>query len=76
MEGTRSTYDGGDQIWSQSLVSYYCECTEPRVFRLTFRGGSSGNFELECCQKCYDEDDKQFMIKEERILGEERCDQT
>lgn len=41
---------------------YECECTEPRVYRLTFDGGSSGNYVVEYCQKCYNEDDKQFLL--------------
>lgn len=72
MQETRSIFEGGDQIWNQSLVTYYCECIDSRVYRLTFCGGSSGNYLLECCQKCYDENDKKFLLKEEKIEVEEK----
>ena len=33
-----------------------------------FDGGSTGNYIVEYCQRCYDEDDKQFMISVEELF--------
>ena len=57
------------RLQTRSQVTYYCECTDPRIYRLTYNGGSSEIFSFECCQKCYDEEDKKFMIEQERIVG-------
>lgn len=43
-------------------IEYECNCTERKCFRVVFDGGSTGNYIVEYCQRCYDEDDKQFMI--------------
>jgi hypothetical protein len=47
---------------------YICECADKKMYRVMFDGGEHiGNYVAEYCQKCYDSDDKQFMICEERI---------
>lgn len=48
-------------------LTYECECQEQKTYRLTFDGGSSGNYVVEYCKLCYDSDDKQFMISSEVI---------
>lgn len=50
------------------LDIYECECQDKKAYRLTFDGASTGNYTVEYCQKCYDSDDKQFMISEERLV--------
>ena len=45
-------------------LEYECDCTEKKKFRIVFDGDSTGNYIIEYCQKCYDSDDKQFMISE------------
>lgn len=50
-----------------TLDIYECECQDKKAYRLTFDGASTGHYIAEYCQKCYDSDDKQFMIYEERI---------
>jgi len=49
-------------------IEYECNCTERKCFRVMFDGGSTGNYIVEYCQKCYDEDDKQFMISVEELF--------
>jgi len=44
---------------------YECECSDTKKFRVLFDGDSTGNYIIEYCQKCYDSDDKQFMISME-----------
>jgi hypothetical protein len=50
-----------------SITSYRCKCSEAKLYRVLFDGDDSGNYVGLLCQKCYDSDDKQFMICEERI---------
>jgi len=50
------------------LIGYECECLDKKKFRIVFDGASTGNYIIEYCQKCYDSDDKQFMILTEVIL--------
>jgi hypothetical protein len=37
-------------------------------FRITFDGGDSGYYIVDYCQKCFDSDDKQFLLSKEVIL--------
>ena len=50
-----------------NTIEYECECLEKKKFRIVFDGDSTGNYVVEYCQKCYDSDDKQFMISEEGL---------
>jgi len=50
-----------------ALDAYECECQDKKAYRLTFDGGSTGHYAIEYCQKCYDSDDRQFMISMEEI---------
>ena len=48
-------------------AEYECDCSEEKRYRITFDGGDSGNYLVEYCQKCFDSDDKQFMISMEMM---------
>lgn len=50
------------------LPSFECECENDKKYRLKFDGDDSGNYEVKYCQKCYDQDDKQFMISTEVLF--------
>ena len=50
------------------IIEYECNCTEDKKFRVVFDGGSTGNYIVDFCKKCYDENDKQFMISVEELL--------
>lgn len=47
---------------------FECECLENKRYRLIFDGGDSGNYIVEYCQKCYDQDDKQYVISTEELF--------
>jgi len=45
--------------------TYTCLCDAKKQHRLVFDGGSIiGHYQLELCQKCYDKEDKRFVIHE------------
>lgn len=46
---------------------FHCPCKEKKSHRLVFDGGSSGNYQVELCSKCYENQDKKFLINEENI---------
>ena len=48
-------------------LEYECDCTEKKKFRIVFDGDSTGNYIVEYCEKCFGQDDKQFMISTEVI---------
>ena len=50
------------------FVEYECECLDSKRFRIMFDGDSTGNYVIEYCEKCYDSDDKQFMISMEELF--------
>lgn len=52
---------------TSTTTEYECNCTEEKKFRVVFDGGESGNYIVEYCQKCYDADDRQFMISGEGL---------
>ena len=52
----------------QDCYSYECECQNKKTRRITFDGAKIGNYSVEYCQKCYDSDDKEFMICEEELI--------
>ena len=49
-------------------LEYECECQDDKKFRVLFDGDSTGNYIVEYCEKCFGQDDKQFMISMEAIL--------
>lgn len=50
-----------------SLTVFMCKCARPKKHRLTIDGGSTGTYQLECCNSCYLKEDKRFVIEEEQI---------
>ena len=46
---------------------FSCKCKFPRKYRLTFDGGSSGNYSIELCESCYWNEDKKYLISEEKL---------
>jgi hypothetical protein len=51
-----------------TISSFECNCENEKKYRLTFDGGDSGYYLVEYCQKCFDLDDKQFMLSTEVLL--------
>jgi len=50
------------------FTEYECECLEDKKFRVVFDGGSTGNYSIEYCQKCFDQEDNEFMISVEELF--------
>lgn len=48
-----------------SLVFLECKCAETKKHRLVFDGGSSGHYTVDVCEKCYCEEDREFLIHEQ-----------
>jgi hypothetical protein len=51
-----------------NTLEYECNCPEGKKFRVVFDGDYTGNYIVEYCQKCYDSDDKQFMVSMEVLF--------
>jgi hypothetical protein len=51
-----------------SISSFECLCSEKKKYQILFDGGDTGNYVADYCQKCYDSDDKQFMISMEELF--------
>ena len=49
------------------LTFFRCSCNVVKNYRLIFDGGSSGNYQVELCSNCYENQDKKFLVKEECI---------
>ena len=45
-----------------------CKCLEQKQYCVVFDGGFNENYTVEYCQRCYDQDDKQFMISVEELF--------
>lgn len=43
---------------------FRCRCKVFKTNRLIFDGGSEGNYTIELCPKCYERQDKKFLIQE------------
>ena len=52
---------------SDFVPIFECNCEDTKKYQLKFDGGDSGQYFVAYCQKCYDSDDKQFMISMERV---------
>lgn len=50
----------------ENPVVFECECIEDKKYRLVFDDGSKP-YVVEYCQKCFDQDDKQFMLSMEEL---------
>jgi len=46
---------------------FRCRDKKFKTNRIILDGGSEGNYTIELCPKCYDNQDKKFLIKEEVI---------
>lgn len=51
-----------------NTIEYECNCSQEKKFRVVFDGASTGNYVVNYCQKCFDQDDKLFMLSKEVIL--------
>lgn len=69
MSENNSENRASDNSLEQAQDIYECECTEEKKFRVTYDGGSSGQYAIEFCQICFDQDDRQFMISQERLFA-------
>ncbi|MEO9309461.1 MAG: hypothetical protein ABI337_04105 [Nitrososphaera sp.] len=50
-----------------TLPIFFCKCKKPKKHKLTFDGGPTGQYQLECCSDCYTKEDKKHLIREEII---------
>ena len=41
-----------------------CTCNRPKIFKMTFDGGRSGEYSISFCKKCHSETDREFLITE------------
>jgi hypothetical protein len=46
---------------------YECKCSEDKKYRVVFDGANTGQYVVEYCQNCFDQDDKQHMISMEGL---------
>lgn len=46
---------------------FVCTCKAVKRHQLLMDGGSFGSYILKLCRRCYSKQDKQFLIKEERV---------
>ena len=52
----------------KSECIFECECLEDKKYRIVFDSADAGQYFVEYCQKCYDQDDKQFLVSQEELL--------
>jgi hypothetical protein len=50
------------------MIKYECECEDDKKFRIIYDGGNDEKYLIDYCQKCFDSDDKQFMISMEELF--------
>lgn len=46
---------------------YECDCDEQKTIKVVYDGGFDEKFTVEYCQKCYDQENKEFEISMERL---------
>ncbi len=51
-----------------SNSEYECDCTEDKKYKVIFDGDTTGVYSVDYCQKCFDSDDKQFILSMEVLL--------
>ena len=57
-------------VYAQSdkqIPVFGCRCKSKKSHVLKFDGGSTGFYELQLCDGCYQKEDKGFLISEETI---------
>jgi len=47
--------------------SILCCLHQHRIYRMTFSCERTGDYSLELCEKCYADEPKDFLIREEKI---------
>ena len=47
---------------------FQCKCSDEKKHRLTFDGGSSGQYNIDLCEKCNIKDDKSFLIHSQELM--------
>ena len=47
------------------MNSYRCKCEKKLFTRLTFDGGSSGEYVISLCEECNRSVDREFLVSEE-----------
>jgi len=51
-------------MFTSDIVIFACKCRKHKEHKLTFDGGSSGQYQLLLCKDCYFSQDKKFLISE------------
>ena len=46
---------------------YSCRCKAPKTTRIILDGGSEGNYAVDLCSKCHNQQNWKFLIKKESI---------
>lgn len=50
---------------------FCCRCSRKKQYRLLLDGGSTGNYAVELCARCYDLEDQKFVISKETLEDKE-----
>jgi len=53
---------------TREVIVYQCDCDDEKQIRVVYDGGFDEKYTVEYCKKCYDSDDKQFMISAEELF--------
>lgn len=54
-----------------SQVFLECKCIEEKKHRLIFDGGTSGQYSVDVCETCYQENDTEFLVTSINFLSQE-----
>lgn len=46
---------------------YECDCDNQKTIKVVYDGGFDEKFVAEYCEKCYEQEDKKFMISMEKV---------
>ena len=41
-----------------------CLCSEDKTHHIIFDGGSSGHYSVDLCEKCFEQDDKKWIVSD------------
>jgi len=52
---------------TQSDSEYECTCDYQKNIRVVYDGGFDEKFTVEYCERCYEQEDKEFVISMERL---------